>query len=396
MKDKYRLYSSLPMTDLYKAYAEIDLEALKYNYNTILREVKKSAGDCEIICVLKADAYGHGAKECCRALLEEGCGFFAVSSVEEAIEIRKTCDECGRKAEILVLGYTFPNQAYLLWKYNIITALVDKQFAFELAKEAKRLGAILRCHVKLDTGMNRVGFSACNASETETAAGDIFEVGNLESIDICGMFTHFFNADGGEAGKKQTDRQMELFEAVDGKLLELGLDVGFRHVCNTAATFNSPEYHMDGCRIGIALYGSESNTESSEIELRPVMKLCTYVSHIHTLNAGDSVSYGGEYIAETDRVIATLPIGYADGFIRAYKGAKLTLVTDDGIKKAPVVGRICMDQCMIDVTDLGVSVGDKVIIFGNTRDELTELARLADTIEYEVLCLITSRIPRIY
>ena len=382
----------------HKAYAEIDSRALKHNYRIMLNDIHKNNEHTVAICVLKADAYGHGAKNCCRALLEEGCRHFAVSSIEEAIDIRAVCDEAKAKAEILILGYTLPSQAALLAKYGITTSLVDADYAKALAAEARSAGVRVKCHVKLDTGMNRIGFPAKNDGEIEASVAAIAEISKNPCLDVCGMFTHFAKADEAlEADNTDdmTKRQFELFKKTNDALISLGVDVGFRHVCNSAATMRFPEYHLDACRLGITLYGTHSSRYVDSYGLLPVMKLCTVISHIHTLSAGESISYGGTYTADEDRLIATLPIGYADGFIRAYGDAVVTVLTDTGEKKAAIRGRICMDQCMIDVTGTHAKVGDKVIIFGNTPAELTELAKMANTIEYEALCLVTSRVPRI-
>ena len=398
MRKKYHLYSSMPMLGNHKAYAEIDSHALKHNYRIMLNYIHQNNEQTVAMCVLKADAYGHGAKNCCRALLEEGCRHFAVSSIEEAIDIREVCDEAKARAEILILGYTLPSQAALLAKYGITTSLVDADYAKALAAEAHSAGVRVKCHIKLDTGMNRIGFPAKNGAEIERSAAEIAEISKNPNLDICGMFTHFAKADEAlEADNTDdmTKRQFELFKKTDDALLAIGVDVKFRHVCNSAATMRFPEYHLDACRLGITLYGTHSSRYVDRYGLLPVMRLCTVISHVHTLSAGESISYGGTYTAPEDRLIATLPIGYADGFIRAYSGAVVTVLTTDGEKRAAIRGRICMDQCMIDVTETNAKVGDKVIIFGNTPKELTELAKMANTIEYEALCLVTSRVPRI-
>lgn len=398
MRKKYHLYSSMPMLGNHKAYAEIDSRALKHNYRIMLNDIHKNSENTVAICVLKADAYGHGAKNCCRALLEEGCRHFAVSSIEEAIDIRAVCDEMKVSSEILILGYTLPTQAALLAKYNITTSLVDADYAKSLAAEAKAAGVRVKCHVKLDTGMNRIGFAAKNNEEIAHSAAEIAEISKIPTLDVCGMFTHFAKADEAlepDSHDDMTRAQFELFKKTDETLLSLGTDVKFRHVCNSAATMRFPEYHLDACRLGITLYGTHSSRYVDRYELLPVMKLCTVISHVHTLSKGESISYGGTYTADSDRLIATLPIGYADGFIRAYSGAVVTVLTDDGERQASIRGRICMDQCMIDITGTSAKVGDKVILFGNTTKELTALARMADTIEYESLCLVTSRVPRI-
>ena len=386
----------MPMLGNHKTYAEIDLGALKYNYRIMRGLISDKS---QTICVLKADAYGHGAKNCCRALLEEGCRYFAVSSIEEAIDIREVCNEYGADADILILGYTLPSQAALLASHNIITSLVDAAYAHKLAEEAKSAGVKVRCQIKLDTGMNRIGFAAKNDAEIEKTVREIREICSEPSLDLCGMFTHLAKADEAldeELPHIPTDIQAERFALTDKKLLESGIDVGFRHICNSAAAMRFPEYHFDACRLGITLYGTHSSRFVDRFELRPVMRLCTVISHIHTLVKGDSVSYGGTYTADEEMTVATLPIGYADGFVRDYSGALVSVETKNGVRKAPVLGRICMDQCMIDVTGYDACVGDRVVIFGNDGAELSALAQMADTIEYECLCLVTSRVPRIY
>lgn len=400
MKNKYHLYSSMPMLTSHKAYAEIDLRALKNNYIAMCKLIGGKRKSTAAICVLKADAYGHGAKNCCRALLEEGCRFFAVSSIEEAIDIRAVCNELSAKASILILGYTLPSQARLLAEHDIITSLVDADFARELADEALKAGVRVRCHVKLDTGMNRIGFCARNDADITQTVAELESIATYPSLDICGMFTHLSKADeeleeSRDSDEAFTRKQVELFRRTDRALLDRGIDVKFRHVCNSAAAIGFPEYHFDACRLGITLYGVKPSPTANICGLTPVMKLCTVISHIHALPKGESVSYGGRYTADSDKLIATIPIGYADGFIRDYSGSELTVNTRDGERRAKVLGRVCMDQCMIDVTGLDARVGDKVVIFGNTPSELEMLAKMADTIEYECLCLITSRVPRI-
>lgn len=398
MKKKYHLYSSMPMLGNHKSYAEIDIGALKHNYKKIKAMISQSSNNTSVMCVLKADAYGHGAKNCCLALLEEGCRFFAVSSIEEAIDIRNVCNAVSSDAEILLLGYTLPTQAALLSEYKITASLIDPDFALELAKEAEKAGVIIRAHIKLDTGMNRIGFAAKTDEDISKTVSQIIDISKSKNIDICGMFTHFSKADEDIeefCPHSFTTLQAERFQKTDRALLDAGIDVKFRHVCNSAAAMGFPEYHFDACRVGITLYGTHTSRTVDKYGLLPVMKLCTVIAHKHTLSEGDSVSYGGIYTAKDNRTVAVIPIGYADGFIRRYTGADVTVLTKNGAKKASVIGRICMDQCMIDITDIEAEVGDKVIIFGNSADELTKLAKKADTIEYECICLITSRVPRI-
>ena len=252
----------------------------------------------------------------------------------------------------------------------------------------------MRTHIALDTGMNRIGFSAQSSEEIAQAVEEIARLTALSGIAVEGLFTHFACADEGDAGEAATDRQVRRFRAVKEGLEARNISL-FCHVCNTAAAVTHPEYGMDGVRFGIALYGA-SPSEEVPLNLSPVMKLKTVVSHLHDLLPGEAVSYGGKFSAADAREIATLPIGYADGLLRACAGAEVTVHTASGDRKAKIVGRICMDQCMLDVTGLGVRPGDGVTIFGQEPAELHALAKRAGTIDYECLCLISSRVPRRY
>ena len=391
--ETYKLYSSLPIYSRHKTWTEIDLEALRHNYRLIRGIVDGS----RIICVLKADAYGHGADSCARALLDEGCDFFAVSCIEEAVALRQVCTEMGRRADILLLGYTLPYSAGVLAANNIIQTVFSPEYALALNAEACRQGCFVRAHIKLDTGMNRLGFVAQGEKTIKQAAEDIADVCALKNLSIEGMFTHFAKAD--EASEKDGDmtlRQYDRFEGVNRLLLENGIKIPFLHVANSAASVRYPKLKLDGVREGILLYGARPSAVADIEGLRPVMSLKTVISHIHTLQSGESVSYGGDFSAEDERLLATIPIGYADGFVRAFSGAKVSIATRKGREEARIVGRICMDQCMIDITGTTAGVGDVVTLFGEEPDQLYDLAERAGTIDYECLCLISGRVPRVY
>ena len=398
-KEARRLYAGLPIVREARTWAEIDLDALCHNYRTVAEHFRGRAGrHVPIISVIKADAYGHGAGAVCRALLDEGCRTFAVSCIEEGEELRGVCREVGIAADILILGYTRPSLAPRLAKNDLITALVSTEYARELARYASKAGVRVRTHIKLDTGMNRIGFPTRTEKEISTAIHDIALIRTLGGLRVEGMFTHFARAD-----EKATDVpdgltriQRDRFCAVREGLRALGINDLFCHVCNSAAALRFPEFAEDAVRIGISLYGCEPSEALRLLDLRPVMRLHTLVSHLHTLPTGETVSYGGTYSADTPRRIATLPVGYADGFLRAYSGARVRIATREGEVTAPIVGRICMDQCMVDVTDLPVAVGDKVTLFGADPEDIRDLARRAGTIPYEVLCLISARVPRLY
>lgn len=398
-KEARRLYAGLPIVREARTWAEIDLDALCRNYRTVTAHLRARAGrEVPVICVIKADAYGHGAGSVARALLDEGCRFFAVSCIEEGEELRGVCREMRVNADILVLGYTRPSLAKRLAKNDLITALVSTEYACELAKQASAAGVTVRAHIKLDTGMNRIGFPIRTEGEISAAIHDIAHIRALQGLSLEGMFTHFARADeeGTDEPRGLTLIQRNRFLAVREGLRALGIDGLFCHVCNSAAAIRFPAFADDAVRVGISLYGCEPSDALKELDLRPVMRLHTLVSHLHTLPVGETVSYGGTYSADTVRRIATLPVGYADGFLRAYSGAFVRIETREGEVRAPIVGRICMDQCMVDVTDLPVAVGDKVTLLGADPEDIRDLARRGGTIPYEVLCLISARVPRLY
>lgn len=397
MKDTYKLYSSLGELEQKKNCAEINLSALRFNYRSVLRAVRENSPDARIIAVVKAEAYGHGSPACVSALIDEGCRFFAVSCIDEAVAVRNICDRLHSDAEILILGYTQPSLVSHLSRYNIIQTLLSEDYAQSLNTAAQSAGVTVRAHIAVDTGMNRIGFAAHSEEEITATAAAIARVHRFQSLSPEGMFTHYARADEipfGE-GDAQTTLQASRYAALCRLLEEREIRIPFHHSCNSAATVRRPQDHQNGVRVGILLFGA-SPSEHVSIPLRPVLRLKTVISHLHKLLPGEGVSYGGSYRAESDRLIATVPIGYADGFLRAYSGASVTVHTDSGDRRAPIVGRICMDQCMIDVTDTGARIGDEVTLFGNHISDLSDYAARANSIDYECLCLISSRVPRRY
>lgn len=390
MNASNRLYASLPFLRPFRTWAEIDLSALRDNYRFLCEQIRRQDPLTRPIAVVKADAYGHGASACVRALLEEGCGFFAVSCLEEAIAIRQTCGSYCHP-DILILGYTDPTCAQELSDNDLIQTLISEQHAEDLA----RTGIRLRVHVALDTGMNRIGLPAQSETEITETVSAILRLKKYENLHIEGMFTHFARADDGSDGIVATDAQAARFRAARSRLEQNGFAIPLCHVCNSAASLCRPADAMDAVRLGIALYGV-CPSDRVFASLRPVMRLCTTVTHIHRVSAGAEVGYGGTWKAPEDRLIATLPIGYADGWLRAYSGVTVSVHTSSGTHSAPIVGKVCMDQCMIDVTGSSARVGDTVTLFGQDPRELSALAKRADTIAYETLCLISARVPRVY
>ncbi len=378
----------------YKTWAEIDLSALRYNYRLIEKKAHTYAPDCRVIAVVKSDAYGHGAPLVARTLCAEGCDFFAVAAVTEAEILRPVI---GEKADLMILGYTLPEDAEILYRLNIIQTVFSIEYARSLSDTVAGLvrdgalpaDAALRVHVKLDTGMNRLGFDAADAERT---AESVREISRYPHLHIEGMFTHLCCADTdcGEAG--MTEKQLTRFESVETILRESGDCPPVVHCCNSAGILHLPRVYKSCVRAGIILYGMSPSGEILP-EFRPVMTLKTRIAHIHTLKAGESVSYGATFTAERDMRIATVPIGYGDGFVRRYHDASMCL--SDGTD-APIVGRICMDQCMIDIGDADVHPGDTVTVFGSDDGTMLEgIARAGGTINYEVSSILTGRVVRI-
>ena len=388
------LYDTMPKTDTRRNVCVVDTDALKSNY-TLLSSMSKNSRH---ISVVKADAYGHTAEICVPALLDMGCDFFAVSCTEEATSVRKLCLRAGADADVLILGYTDPSDVPFLSANNVIQTAVSLSHAESLSRAAIEKNCTLRVHVAVDTGMNRIGVCASDDSLCGSAADEVERITRLKGLSVEGIFTHFSKSDGlpdetlalDGFTRAQAKRFGEICNILSAKGIKL-----FSHACNSAATLRFPEYQLDGVRLGIALYGIYPSEHFEDIGLMPVMSLSTVVAHVHTAPDGSFVGYGGAYVAQGDRSIATLPIGYADGFLRKYSGAESMVLTDSGKHKARIVGRICMDQCMIDVTGIDVKVGDRVVLFGDTPNALRSLSSLAETIEYECLCLISARVPRV-
>lgn len=374
-----------------KLEACISLEHLVHNFHTVRRTT-----DSRICCVIKADAYGHGAWQCARTLAAAGADFFAVSSVAEAEEVRLALAEYGEGIGILILGHTLPADVDLLIRYNISQAVFSASYADALRDAIRdyKLDGILaqdaqlNIHIKIDTGMNRLGFSP---DDTDA----MLALGSVRDFRVEGIFTHFAQADMPDS--PMTEVQFARFARALDTLAAHGMTPPLRHACNSAAITNFPHMHLDMVRLGIELYGLAPSAETAllpAMTFKPVMTLKTVISHIHTVPAGTPIGYGAAYVPDRDIRVATLPIGYADGFIRAYAEGGSVIIRG---KPAPICGRICMDQCMVDITDIpDAGIGDEVILFGEGAPSADDIAARAGTIGYEVLCLIGKRVPRVY
>lgn len=374
-----------------RAWALVDLDALRCNYRLLTQGLKRGTRP---IAVLKANAYGHGALPCARALLEMGCDFFAVATLEEGEELSALLRKRSRRAEILILGYTPPACAHRLFRSGLIQTLLSLPYAAELNRSAARAGVRIACHVALDTGMNRIGICARHPEELPRAAEEIAQMMRLPHLRVTGAFTHFSMASSPN-GRAFTAQQSAQFLALREILEKRNLPLPFCHLCNSAATLQGDAPHADGVRLGIALFGA-GGFSSPRLPLRPVMRLQARIVHLHDVAPGDPVGYDGTWVSTKERRIATLSIGYADGLLRGYQGSPITVHTQKGDRTAPLVGRICMDQCMADVTGLHARVGDTVTFFGRSPSTLGEYAAQAGTIDYESLCLLSPRVKRIY
>lgn len=379
-----------------RTWAEVDLGALEDNYFALRKRVPENTGIC---CVVKADGYGHGAVEISRLYEALGAEWLAVSNVEEALQLR----EAGIKTRILVLGYTPPPATAFLAKYNVSQCVMSYEYGLSIAREAREAGVSVNIHVKLDTGMGRIGFPCKTRDDcpeaNEAYERSIDEISSLfgeEGLSPEGIFTHFSSADEGDEGDEYTEYQLNNFNRAIKALDERGVRFSISHASASSAILDHPEASFDLVRCGIALYGvlPSDSIRASEIELRPAMKLKTVVIQVKELYEGEYVSYGRTYQADEKRIVATVPIGYADGFLR--RNSKIGTALEIKGCRARLIGRVCMDQCVIDVSDVdGVKEGDEVTVFGGAVS-VEELARLNLTIPYEIFCGLSKRIPRVY
>jgi alanine racemase len=371
---------------LNRSWAEINLDNIAHN----VREIRKIVNDrTAILGVVKADAYGHGAIEVTKTLLDNGVSHLAVSMLDEAIQLRLN----GVEVPILILSYTDPVRADEIINYNVTQTVFSHDLAEALSNTAVRMGRKVKIHIKIDTGMTRVGFMP-----GFNAIKDVVKISKLPGIIIEWLFTHFASAD--EKDKAYTYTQFERFMSIVAELQRIGINIPIKHVANSAAIINFPEMHMNMVRPGIILYGlyPSDYINKDKISLKPAMSLKANVILVKDVEPNTPVSYGRVFKTQHYSRIATIPIGYADGYSRLLTGKARVLVNGEF---APVVGAICMDQCMIDITDLKgeVKTGDEVVLFGKQGDneiKVEEIASLMGTINYEIVTLVGKRIPRVY
>ena len=369
-----------------RVYAGIDLDALRYNMESMHKNIKEGT---KIAAVIKADAYGHGALTVAKTIEDLPYVWgFAVATADEAEMLIAD----GRKKPILILGISFPEHYELIVENEIRPAICEYEAAKALSDIAVRKNKTCHIHIKIDTGMSRIGLQV-----TEDSADLIAGIAKLPNIEIEGIFTHFAQAD--EYDKTPTQKQIALFQKMITMLEERNVKIPIHHCSNSAGIVEIPEANMDMVRAGITLYGlwPSEEVDQNSLDLKPVMELKTHVAYVKDLEAGRAISYGGTFITKRDSRIATIPVGYADGYCRGLSNTGSVLIHG---KRAPICGRVCMDQFMVDVTDIpDVKIGDEVTLIGRDGDEvitMEEVGSLSGRFNYEFVCVLGKRIPRVF
>jgi len=365
--------------NLGRVWLEVDLDAVTHNLKTIRRTMGKNS---EIMAVVKANAYGHDAIEISRVALENGATWLGVGALEEGIILRKA----GIKAPILLLGLIPKDQVDSLLFYDLVPTVCDLQTVKALSQAAVKYKKIARVHIKIDTGMRRLGIEAGEVLDF------IKKIKKMNNIEIEGLYTHFAAA---EEDKNYTELQFAQYKRVVGKLKKEGIHVPLKHAANSAAILDLPYTYLDLVRPGITIYGLLPLPRARRtIKLKPVTKFKTKIIFIKKVSAGESIGYGRAYTTTKETVVATLPVGYADGYPRLLSGKGEVLVRG---RRAAIMGRICMDLCMIDVTNIpGAQVGDEVVLWGKQEGEkisVEEIAEKTGTINYEIICMVDK--PRV-
>ena len=364
--------------------ADIDLDAVLYNFENMKANIRPG---CKITAVIKADGYGHGSVQIAE-LMEPfdymwGC---AVAAADEAFRLRRA----GIRKPIMLLGYTFDEFYEDLIRENVRICVFDYDTAAKVSDAAFTAKKKAIIHIALDTGMSRIGFRDNDASVAE-----IVKIAKLPNIEIEGLFTHFARAD--EVSIDPAVRQLERYNAFAEKVEKAGVDIPIHHVSNSAGIIRLREANKDMVRAGITVYGlmPSADVETDIVPLKPVMSLVSHISYVKDIEAGDEVSYGGTFKAEKTMRVATIPVGYADGYPRMLSGKGYVLIKG---RKAPILGRVCMDQFMVDVTDIeGAKRGDEVVLLGKQGDEritAEELGDISGRFNYELVCDISKRVPR--
>lgn len=368
-----------------RTWAEINLDSLKDNIKEVRRITSK---DAMVMAVVKADGYGHGAVECAKVFLKNGADKLAVACCSEALQLRNA----DIKAPIMILGASFEEELDELIQNDITISLFSYDFAKKVSDVALKNEKTAKIHIKLDTGMSRIGY--VTGINDEEIISEIIKISKLENIELEGIFSHFSTAD--EKEIDYTHLQFERFMKICNELEQRGLKIPIRHIANSAGIIMYPKMHLDMVRAGVILYGfyPSEDVDKSRINLKKVMSVKSRITHIKEICDNRGVSYGKVYITNGKTKIATIPVGYADGYTRMLGGKAKILVNDE---PKDVIGRICMDQCMINVTNVNnINIGDEVTIFGPKTVTADTLASWLGTINYEIVCMVSKRIPRVF
>ena len=376
---------------LKRTWAEIDLDKIEKNYE-ICRSMLRD--EVKMMAVIKADGYGHGAVAYAKVFSEKGCEWFAVSNIEEALQIR----EAGIDTPILILGFTPASYAGVLALNHISQAVFDLEYARNLSRCAVEQGVQVNIHIKVDTGMSRIGFLYQDSENDAARIDEMAEACRMEGLYPQGIFQHFAVADSGESGAVYTRLQYDLFLDAIRRLEKRGIGFEYYHCCNSAGASEYRDLQLNMARLGIVIYGlTSSGAVKEQWGIEPVMQVKSVVAMVKKIEAGTTVSYGRTFTAPQDMEVATIPVGYADGYTRRLSGNGARMII--GGVYVPIIGTICMDMCMVDVTGLQVKAGDEVTLIGKVGDkEITvdEIAEKSGTINYEITCDISKRVPRVY
>ena len=398
MHDFYITYADLPLSSAPRAWVEVDAAAIRHNYRTVAAALEKKREGCRIIAVIKGDAYGHGITECTRIFLSEGCRAFALANLEEAICTKRVCDELGVRADILILGATDPALISEVGRHDLIQTIPSFNYAKRLSRAAEEAGVIVRAHIKLDTGMNRLGFSTFTEEQKSVTAAQVAQISHMNGIEIDGVFSHFSVADEiDEHSKKRTELQSIRFFDTLGRIRLAGVDPRVIHLCNSPGAFTRPAKDLgDAARIGISIFGF-GPAPGIDLGLHPTFKLCAKIARINRLTPGEELGYGGTYKVEREITAATIGIGYADGVFRHAAGHRVSVYAPDGRYRGEgrIIGRVCMDMCMVDVDGINAAEGDTVVIYGDDKVTCLDFALHCNTIVHECLSLVSGRVPRI-
>lgn len=366
--------------------ATVSLDAVLHNFESMKNNLKEGT---RIIAVIKADGYGHGAIPIARLMeSKEYIWGFAVATAEEALELRKA----GIAKPILILGYVFPEYYRKLIQEEVRLTVFRWDVACEINEVAAGLGKKAYIHLALDTGMTRIGFP-----DTRESVETIRKIAESDWLVTEGLFTHFARAD--ETDKAPAYVQLQRYQDFVSWLEETGISIPVKHCSNSAGILRIPEANLDAVRAGITIYGiyPSLQVERDTVRLQPVMELKSHIAHIKTVEAGVAVSYGGTYVTKGKTVIATIPVGYADGYSRGLSNRGFVLIHG---KKAPILGRVCMDQFMVDITEIPeAAMGDEVTLFGENEGaflSVEELGEISGRFSYEFVCEISKRVPRVY